>query len=108
MATKKKANKTGETQELQPVEEMLSARGLPREAYAIVGDPTDPLTWKMPHHAAGGEVDWKLMAQAAEFLQPMNHRGQAAPEQIFAAARHLAKHYQKAGKIPPNIVSALG
>ena len=108
MATKKKANRTRETQELQPVEAVLSAKGLPREAYAIVGDPTDPSTWRMPHHAADGEVDWKLMMQAAEFLQPMNHRGQATPEQIFAAAKHLARHYQNAGKIAPNIVSALG
>ena len=107
MATKKKANKTQETQELRPVEAVLSARGLPREAYAIVGDPTDPSTWKMPHHAADGEIDWKLMDQAAEFLHPLNHRG-TTPEQIFAAAKHLARHYQQAGKRPPNIVSALG
>ena len=24
--------------------------GLPREAFAIVGDPSDPDTWKLPHH----------------------------------------------------------
>jgi len=29
--------------------------GLPKEAFAIVGDPLDPETWKLPHHtrAAG-------------------------------------------------------
>ena len=24
--------------------------GLPKEAFAIVGDPQDPETWKLPHH----------------------------------------------------------
>lgn len=104
--TRKKATKKT-TQELQPIEAVLSNTGLPREAYAIVADPTDPSTWRMPHHKANGDIDWKLMDQAAEFLQPMNHRGQATPEQVFAAARHLWNHYQKAGKAPPYIVSAL-
>ena len=34
----------------QAVEKEITEGGLPKEAFAIVGDPEDPDTWKLPHH----------------------------------------------------------
>jgi hypothetical protein len=97
--------------------------GLPREAFAIVGDPDDPETWKLPHHkksilrALKGRldiektVDWELMPAAVAALSPGGYRGrrvEASPEQILQAARHLAAHYLTAGKALPDTLAALG
>ena len=96
--------------------------GLPEEAFAIVGDPEAPETWKLPHHkksifrALRGKldiektVDWERMPAAVAALSPRGHRGQrvdASPEQILAAAKHLADHYRKANKPLPDILAAL-
>ena len=96
--------------------------GLPKEAYAIVGDPEDPSTWKLPHHtksifrALQGRldiektVDWDRMPAAVAALSPGGYRGQrveASEDDITQAARHLARHYQKAGKPVPDTLSAL-
>jgi len=96
--------------------------GLPQEAFAIIGDLEDPETWKLPHHkksifrALQGKlniektVDWTRMPAAVAALSPRGYRGQrvdASPEQILAAAKHLANHYRKAGKPLPDILAAL-
>ena len=96
--------------------------GLPKEAFAIVGDPDEPDTWKLPHHtkaifrALGGKldiektVDWERMPAAVAALSPGGYRGQrveASPEDIIKAAKHLAGHYRKAGKPLPDILAAL-
>ena len=96
--------------------------GLPKEAFAIVGDPEDPETWKLPHHtkaifrALAGKlavektVDWDRMPAAVAALSPSGYRGQrvdASPEEILAAAKHLAGHYRKAGKPLPDTLAAL-
>jgi len=96
--------------------------GLPKEAFAIVGDPEAPETWKLPHHkksifrAMKGRldiektVDWERMPAAVAALSPRGYRGQrvdASPEQILAAAKHLADHYRKADKPLPDILAAL-
>ncbi len=96
--------------------------GLPKEAFAIVGDPEDPETWKLPHHqrsifrALRGKldtektVDWERMTAAVATLSPKGYRGQrveASPEQILQAAKHLATHYQRAGKPLPDTLAAL-
>jgi len=96
--------------------------GLPREAFAIVGDPKDPETWKLPHHkksisrALRGKldieqtVDWERMSAAVAALSPRGYRGQrvdASPEQILQAAKHLAAHYRRAGKPLPDTLAAL-
>lgn len=96
--------------------------GLPMEAYAIVGDPEEPETWKLPHHtksifrALRGKldiektVDWDRMPAAVAALSPGGYRGQrveASPEQILKAAKHLAGHYRKADKPLPDILAAL-
>ena len=96
--------------------------GLPREAFAIVGDPKDPETWKLPHHkksisrALRGKldieqtVDWERMSAAVAALSPRGYRGQrvdASPEQILQAAKHLAAHYQKVDKPLPDTLAAL-
>jgi hypothetical protein len=95
---------------------------LPKEAFAIVGDPEDADTWKLPHHkksvfrALKGKldiektVDWDRMPAAVAALSPGGYRGQrvdASPEEILAAARHLANHYRKANKPLPDILAAL-
>ncbi len=97
-------------------------QGLPLEAFAIVGDPEDPETWKLPHHtraifrALAGKldiestVDWDRMPAAVSALSPGGYRGQkvdATAEQILNAARHLAAHYRRAGKELPNTLVAL-
>ncbi|MCK4369369.1 MAG: hypothetical protein KAV68_06925 [Dehalococcoidales bacterium] len=96
--------------------------GLPKEAFAIVGDPDDPDTWKLPHHkksisrALKGKldiektVDWDRMPAAVAALSPGGYRGQrvdASPEEILKAASHLANHYLKADKPLPDTLAAL-
>jgi len=96
--------------------------GLPKEAFAIVGDPEDTDTWKLPHHkrsifrALQGKldiektIDWTRMPAAVAALSPQGYRGQrvdASPEEILAAARHLAVHYRKASKPLPDTLAAL-
>jgi hypothetical protein len=96
--------------------------GLPKEAFAIVGDPQDPETWKLPHHtkeigrAGKGRldieksVDWERMPAAVAALSRGGYRGervQASAEDIIAAARHLAGHYEKANKPVPETLGAL-
>jgi len=106
----------------ESVEKDKTREGLPKEAFAIVGDPDDPETWKLPHHkksifrALKGRidiektVDWDRMPAAVAALSRGGYRGervQADPEDIIAAARHLARHYQKAGKPVPDTLGAL-
>jgi hypothetical protein len=102
--------------------------GLPKEAFAIVGDPQAPETWKLPHHTNaifGSEdgirylqgridlektVDWDRMPVAVAALSRGGYRGervQASEEDIIRAARHLAGHYEKAGKSVPDTLGAL-
>jgi hypothetical protein len=95
--------------------------GLPKEAFAIVGDPEDPATWKLPHHTkailrARGRldiektVDWDRMPAAVAAVSRGGYRGervQASPEDIIKAARHLAAHYAAAGKSVPDTLGAL-
>ena len=101
---------------------MSTKEGLPKEAFAIVGDAEDTETWKLPHHkksifrALRGKldvektVDWDRMPAAVAALSPKGYRGQrvdASPEEILKAAKHLAAHYQKAGKPLPDTLAAL-
>ena len=96
--------------------------GLPVEAFAVVGDPAAPETWQLPHHtraifrALNGRldiertVDWEGVDAAVAALLIRNRSGQrmeASPEAIIEAARHLAAHYQKAGRPLPDILAAL-
>ena len=95
--------------------------GLPKEAFAIVGDPKDPETWKLPHHTKAilrsrgrldleKSVDWDRMPAAVAALSPGGYRGervQASEEDIIKAARHLAHHYQAAGNSVPDTLGAL-
>lgn len=96
--------------------------GLSKEAFAIVTDPEDPETWKLPHHTKNilrvvrgkldieRTVDWDRMALAVTALSLTGFRGQrvnASPEEILAAARHLAAHYRKAGRPLPDVLAAL-
>ena len=92
---------------------------LPREAYAITGDPHDPKTWQLPHHTRAiiknghreNNVNWSVMDTAAEYLSLQGHNGkrvEADLEQIIMAAKHLAGHYAQAGKpIPRDLTPML-
>ena len=95
---------------------------LPKEAFAIVGNPDNQDTWRLPHHrknivtalrrktSVEGTVDWEKMAVAVAALSPVCRRRQrlnATPEQILQAARHLAGHYRSAGRKLPDILAAL-
>ena len=106
----------------QALEKEITKEGLPKEAFAIVGDPDDPETWKLPHHkksifrALQGRldiektVDWDRIPAAVAALSRGGYRGervQASEEQIIKAAKHLAAHYQKAGKSVPDTLGAL-
>jgi hypothetical protein len=96
--------------------------GLPKEAFAIVGNPEDTDTWKLPHHkksifrALKGKldiektVDWNRMPAAVAALSPGGYRGErvaASPEEILKAAKHLAEHYRKANKPLPDTLAVL-
>ena len=96
--------------------------GLPKEAFAIIGDSEDPETWKLPHHkksifrALQGKldiektVDWDRMPAAVAALSPGGYRGlrvDASPEEILQAAKHLTNHYRKADKPLPDTLAAL-
>jgi len=96
--------------------------GLPKEAFAIAGNPEDPYTWKLPHHkksifrALRGRfdiektVDWEQVEEAVRALSLGSNRRrevEASPEQILEAAAHLATHYRKADKPLPDILAAL-
>lgn len=96
--------------------------GLPKEAFAIVGDADAPDSWKLPHHkksifrALQGKldiektVDWERMPAGVAALSPGGYRGQrveASPEEILKAAKHLADHYREAGKPLPDTLAAL-
>ena len=102
--------------------EIKTREGLPEEAFAIVGDPEDPDTWKLPHHkksifrALRGKldvektIDWDLMSAAVAALSLNGYRRrtvEASPEEILEAARHLANHYRKAAQSLPDILAAL-
>jgi len=111
----------------EALEKEKAKEGLPKEAFAIVGDPEDPETWKLPHHTkaifrairSGGAsprldiektVDWDRMPAAVAALSRGGYRGervQASEEDIIQAARHLARHYEKAGKSVPDTLGAL-
>lgn len=96
--------------------------GLPREAFAIVGEPDEPGTWKLPHHtraiyrALKGRldiehtVDWDRVAAAVAALSPGGYRGrpvEASAEEKRAAATHLAAHYRKAPREVPDTLQAV-
>ncbi len=96
--------------------------GLPKEAFAIVGDPENPETWKLPHHKKSifralrrkvnveRTVDWERMPAAVAALSPGGYLGQrveASPEAILQAAKHLANHYRKADKPLPDTLAVL-
>ena len=106
----------------EAVQTERTKEGLPMEAFAIVGDPEDPSTWKLPHHtraifrALRGRldiektVDWDRMPAAVAALSPGGYRGervQAREEDIIKAARHLARHYEHARKPVPDTLDAL-
>ncbi len=95
---------------------------LPKEAFAIVGDPESPETWKLPHHkksifrALRGKldvektVDWERIPAAVAALSPRGYRGrrvEVSAGEILQAAKHLATHYRKADKPLPDILAAL-
>jgi len=113
---------TKQSQKEEPMSKDITKEGLPKEAFAIVGDPDDPETWKLPHHtreifrALRGRldiektVDWDRMPAAVAALSRGGYRGervQADPEDIISAARHLARHYQKADKPVPDTLGVL-
>ena len=101
---------------------LKTKEGLPKEAFAFVGDPDDPDTWKLPHHkktifrALKGKldiektVDWERMPAAVAAISRGGYRGRridASPEEILQIARHLADHYRHAGKPLPDTLAAL-
>jgi hypothetical protein len=106
----------------EAIKKEKTKEGLPKEAFAIVGDPQNPETWKLPHHtkaifrALQGRLDiektvnWYRMPAAVAALSRGGYRGervQASAEDIIKAARHLANHYEKAGKPVPDTLGAL-
>lgn len=99
-----------------------SKEDLPWQAFAIVGDRDDPDTWKLPHHARGinraikgkigieHTVGWERMPAAVAALSRAGHQGhrvEATEGEIISAARHLARHYQKADKPVPDTLAVL-
>lgn len=95
--------------------------GLPRQAFAIVGNVENPDTWHLPHHrksigrALKGildieqTVDWNQIEAAVSALSPIypGKRVRVSPEEILEAALHLAGHYRKGNRPLPDILAAL-
>ena len=95
--------------------------GLPRQAFAIVGNAENPDTWHLPHHkknigrALKGvldieqTIDWNQAASAVSALSTIypGKRVRASPEEILEAAHHLAEHYRKGNRPLPDILAAL-
>ncbi len=95
--------------------------GLPRQAFAIVGNAENPDTWHLPHHkknigrALKGvldieqTVDWSQAAVAVSALSPIypGKRVRVSPEEVLEAAAHLAEHYRKGNRPLPDILAAL-
>jgi len=121
-ATKQSQKEESMSKVKQAVSKEKTREGLPKEAFAIVGDPDDPETWKLPHHtkaifrALKGRiniektVDWDRMPAAVAALSRGGYRGErvdADPEDIISAARHLARHYENADKPVPDTLGAL-
>jgi len=122
MSKVKQAVEKGITKKPAPAKAGVTKEGLPKEAFAIVGDPDDPETWKLPHHTKAifrslqgrldieKTVDWDRMPAAVAALSRGGYRGervQADPEDIIQAARHLARHYEKANKPVPDTLGVL-
>src|SRR4030042_6397483 len=94
----------------EALEKELTKEGLPKEAFAIVEDPRNLETWKLPHHTkailrARGRldiektVDWDRMPAAVAALSKGGHRGergQGSAADIIKADRPLATHYEGA------------
>jgi len=95
---------------------------LPGEAFAIVGNPEKPETWKLPHHKRSifrvlkgsldieRTVDWERMPDAVAALSRGGNRGwrvEATPGEILQVAKHLAAHYRKANRPLPDTLAAL-
>jgi hypothetical protein len=106
----------------EAIQKEKTKEGLPKQAFAIVGDPQDPETWKLPHHtkaifrALQGRldiektVDWDRMPAAVAALSPGGYRGRqvdATREEKVEAARHLAAHYRNADKSVPDTLGDL-
>jgi hypothetical protein len=106
----------------EAIQKVKTKEGLPKEAFAIVGDPQEPETWKLPHHtkaifrALQGRldiektVDWDHMPAAVAALSPGGYRGEqvdATREEKVKAARHLVNHYRKADRDVPDALGAL-
>jgi hypothetical protein len=96
--------------------------GLPWQAFAIAADKNDPGTWRLPHHTAmlkkaieaksdyENTVDWKLIEEAVQLISFRGREGQrvsATEGEILHAARHLATHYQQAGRPIPDSLAVL-
>jgi hypothetical protein len=91
----------------EAIQKEKTKEGLPKQAFAIVGAPQDPETWKLPHHTKAifrylqgridleKTVDWDRMPAAVAALSPGGYRGRqvdATREEKVKAARHLAAH----------------
>jgi len=121
--TKKALNDTEQPQfETMPDDKDQDALSLPWQAYAIVPDPNNPLSWRLPHHtklvrrAAAGKIGFEhtvawpqleLCVQLVSRAGADGKRVQADPEDIIRGARHLASHYIKAGKPVPDALAVL-
>lgn len=96
--------------------------GLPWQAFAIVGERSDPTTWQLPHHsrlifrAVKGKisvedtVDWSAVSECARMLSPRGRDGErvhAGAEEVLDAARHLARHCVRAGRPLPDALAVL-
>ncbi len=96
---------------------VLTKYKLPPQAFALVGDGRDTKTWLLPHHSKEVKradedetVDWRRTAAAAAKLSPGGRREgglKTSPEEVLAAAAHLAGHYRRAGRRLPDILAVL-
>ena len=95
----------------EPAKPLLFKDGLPIDAFAIVEDEFDTLTWQLPHHTKDisskpveQTVDIEMLEHSTLLLSRWGDQGvrcHADPELIILAARHLAGHYRAAGKQIP-------
>jgi len=88
------------------VEKEITKEGLPKEAFAIVGDPQDPETWKLPHHTRAifrylqGEKDLEKTPSGSWPWPPPASSGGSATGRCSTSRKSMSLNEVKEKEVP--------